>query len=101
MTPATIGTELTVVNVIGPMAIAAEAAEPHLYVQRLAVAGIAFDIGMRAVQFESGLRAVVEAPLAPVDWRVTRCAIFWKAIFMLIVVAMARDAVSRRVVKYF
>lgn len=68
MTPATIGTELTVVNVIGPMTIAAEAAEPHLYVQRLSVAGIAFDIGVRAVQFERGLRTVVEAPLAPVDW---------------------------------
>lgn len=68
MTPATIGTELTVVNVIGPMAIAAKTAEPHLYVQRLTVAGVAFDIGMRAIQFERGLRAVVKAPLAPVDW---------------------------------
>ena len=101
MTPAAIGTELTVVNVIGPMAIAAETAEPHLYVQRLAVAGAAFDIGMRTVQFERGLRAMVEAPLAPVDWRVTRCAIFRKTIVMLIVVAMARDAISRRVSKYF
>jgi len=101
MTPATIGTELTVVNVIGPMAIAAEAAEPHLYVQRLAVAGVAFDIGMRTVQLERGLRAVVEAPLAPVDWRVTRCALVGKTIFVLIVVAMARDAICGRVSEYF
>ena len=68
MTPATIGTELTVVNVIGSMAIAAKTAEPHLYVQRLSVAGVAFDIGMRAIKFERGLRAMVKAPLAPVDW---------------------------------
>ena len=101
MTPAAIGTELTVMNVISPMAIATETAEPHLYVQGLAVAGAAFDLGMRAGQFERGLRVVVEAPLTPVDWRVTRCAIFRKTFFMLIVVAMARDTVNRRVAKYF
>ena len=68
MTPATIGAKLTTVNVIGPMAIAAAAAEPDLYVQRLPVAGVAFDIGMSAVQVERGLRAMVEAPLVPANW---------------------------------
>jgi len=67
MASAAVGTELSVMDVVARVTIAAPSAEPYLQFQGLPVAGIAFHGTVRTVENKCGLRVVVEAPLGPVD----------------------------------
>ena len=67
MAPTAIEAELTVVNVVGAMAIIAAATEPHLDVERLPMAGFAIRVAVRTVQRERRLLIMIEAPTGPID----------------------------------
>jgi len=67
MAPTAIEAELTVVNVIGAMAIVAAATQPHLDVERLPMAGFAISVAVRTVKGERCLLVVIKAPPGPID----------------------------------
>ena len=67
MAPTAIEAELTVVNVVGAMAIIATATQLHLDVERLPMAGFAISVAVSTVQWERRLLIVVEAPPGPID----------------------------------
>jgi hypothetical protein len=67
MAPTAIEAELTVVNVVGAMAIIAAATQPHLDVERLPMAGFAINVAVRTVQGERRFLIVIEAPPGPID----------------------------------
>ena len=80
MAPTAIEAELTVVNVVGAMAIIAMATQLHLDFERLPMAGFAFRIAVRTVKGERRLLVVIEAPPGPFDGRVADRAIARKAV---------------------
>lgn len=100
MAPSTIKAELTVVNVVGTMAIVATGAESHLDIERLPMAGFAISIAMRAVKRKCRLTVVIEAPPRPVDRRVAKCATVGKAVAMRVFGRMARHAVHWRIPEF-
>jgi hypothetical protein len=67
MAPTAIEAKFAVVNIIGTMAIIAAAAQSHLDVKRLPVAGVAIRVAVRTVQGERRLLVVIEAPPGPID----------------------------------
>ena len=67
MAPTAIEAELTVVNVVGTMAIVAAATQPHLDVERLPMAGFAISVAVRTAQRERRFLIVIEAPPGPID----------------------------------
>ena len=100
MAPSTIKAELTVVNVVGTMAIVAAGAESHLDIERLPMAGFAVSIAMSAVKRKCRLTVVIEAPLRPVDRRVAECATVGKAVAVRVFGRMARHAVHWRIPEF-
>lgn len=92
--------EVAVVDVVGPMTIAAALAELGLPGERPPVAALAGHAGVRACERKAGLGVVLELPAQPVDGIVAARAIAGEPAFMLIVVCMAVDTVSRRSLKY-
>jgi hypothetical protein len=67
MAPTAIEAELTVVNVVGAMAIVAAVTQPHLDVERLPMAGSAINVAVCTVQWERRFLIVIEAPPGPID----------------------------------
>ena len=67
MAPTTVGSELSVMDIVARMAIAAKTAESGLHFQGLPVAGVAADGTVCAVENECSLCIVIETPLGPVD----------------------------------
>lgn len=93
MAAATVESELAIVNIIRPVAVAAAIAESQLHLERLAVAALARDSRVRAVQGEAGLLVVVEPPLSPVDRVVAAGAVLAEATVVWIFVAVAAGAI--------
>jgi len=92
--------ELSVVNIIGAMTVAAAAAETRHRGQRLAMTAFAADTGVRAVQWESRLQIVIELPLQPVNRIVARGAVVLEATVVRIVLAVAIHTIFRRILEY-
>jgi len=67
MTSSAVRAELSVMDVVACVAIAAPASQSCLNVQGLPVTGIAANGAMCAVENECGLRVVVETPVRPVN----------------------------------
>ena len=97
MAASTIGSEFSIMNVIGQVAVGTVASEACLCRQGLPVTGLAVDPRMGAFEFERGLRIVVENPLLPVDRVVAERALLAEAPIMRIVFAMAIDALLGRI----
>ena len=89
MASTAIEAELTVVNVVGAMAIIAAATQSHLDVERLPMTGSAIRVAVRTVQWERRLLIVIEAPTGPVDRRVADGAITRESVSVGIVRLMA------------
>lgn len=100
MAASTIEAELTVVNIVGTMAIVAAGAESHLDVERLPMAGFAISIAMSAVKRKCRLTVVIEAPPRPVDRRVAECTTVGKAVAVRVFGLVARHAVHRRIPEF-
>lgn len=100
MAPSTIKAELTVVNVVGTMAIVAAGTESHLDIERLPMAGFAISIAMSAVKRKCRLTVVIEAPPQPVDRRVAKCATVRKTVTVRVFRRVARYAVHRRIPEF-
>ena len=98
-TPA-IRAELSVVNIIGAMTVAAAAAKTRHRGKRLPVAVIATNSCVRAVQREIGLHIVIELPLQPVNRVVARGAVVLEATVVRIVLAMTIHTIPRRILEY-
>lgn len=97
MAAATVGPELAIVDVIGTMTICTVLTQARLRSQRLPVAALTRDVCVRAIEREAGLRVMVEKPLLPVDRVMAQCAIFAETPLVGVVLAMAADAVLRRI----
>ena len=67
MTSSAVCAELSVVDVVACVAIAAWAAQSCLDVKGLSVTGIAANGAMCAVESKCSLRVVVETPIRPVN----------------------------------
>lgn len=100
MTAAAVGSELTVVNVIGTMTVRAVLAQARLRGKRLPVTALARDVCVCTVKRETRLLVVVEQPLLPVDRVVAQPAILAEATVVRVVFAVATEAVFRCVAKY-
>lgn len=100
MAASTIEAELTVVNIVGTMAVVTAAAQPHLEVERLPMAGLAGGITMSAMKGEVRLTVVIEAPPQPVDRRVAKCATVGKTVTVRVFRRVARYAVHRRIPEF-
>lgn len=98
-TPA-IRAELSVMNIICAMTVAAAAAETRHRGKRLPMAAIAADTGMRAVQRESGLQIVIELPLQPVNRVVARGTVVLEATVVRIVFTVTIHTIFWRIFKY-
>jgi len=75
MTPAAVGTKLSVMDIVARMTVATAPAELCLHFQVLPVACFATDRLVSAIKNESSLGVVVEAPSGPVDRRVAHAAV--------------------------
>ena len=95
MASSAIKAKLAVMNIVGSMAIVASAAQLSLGVERLAVAGFAVDIVVRAIKWEGGLPVVIKTPFRPVDRRVAEGAVIGEAITVGILRLVARHAICR------
>lgn len=62
MTATAVGSELTIVYVIGQVTICTSVTRFAHRIQRAAMTAIASDLNMSAMQFEIGLQVVVEQP---------------------------------------
>jgi len=93
MAPATIESELSVMNVIGTMTVVAAAAELYLDRHRLPMTGFALRIAMRTVERKTGLLVVIETPLRPVDRRVAEYAVIGKPVSVGVLRLVTRHAV--------
>lgn len=100
MAATAVGSELAIVDIVGTMTVGTVLAQARLRSERLPVAAFACDFRVCAVQRETGLLVVIEKPLLPFDRVVAQRAFFTKATFVLVVLAMAADAVFRRVAEY-
>lgn len=98
-TPA-IRAELSVMNIICAMTVAAAAAEARHRGKRLAMAAIAADTGVRAVQQELRLQIVIELPLQPVNRVVARGAVVLEATAVRIVFAVTIHTISWCILEY-
>ena len=67
MASSAIKAELTVVNIVGAMAVVAAATQVALRVERLAMTGLAVCVDVRTIESKFGLTAVIETPPGPVD----------------------------------
>ena len=92
--------ELSVVNIIGAMTVAAAATQARHRGKRLAMAAIAADTGVRAVQRESRLQIVIELPLQPVNRIVARCAVVLEATVVRIVFAVTIHTILWCILEY-
>ena len=100
MTPPTVSAELTIVNVVARVAVAAASPQEHLGLKRLPVASVAADGAVRAFEHESCLRVVVETPSVPVDRGMARRAVVRETTLMGIIIGMAGTAVFRCIAEY-
>ena len=100
MATAAVGSELTVVDVIGTMTVCAVPAQARLCSERLPMAAFARDVRVSTVEREAGLLVVIEPPLLPIDRVVAECTILAEAPFVRVVLTMATDAVFGGVTKY-
>jgi len=98
-TPA-IRAELSVVNIIGAMTVAAAAAKTRHRGKRLAMAALAADAGVRAVQWEACLQIVIELPLQPVNRIVARGAVVLEATVVRILLAVAIHTIFGCILEY-
>jgi len=98
-TPA-IRAELSVMNIICAMTVAAAAAEARHRGKRLAMAAIATDNVVRAVQRELRLQIVIELPLQPVNRVVARGALVLEATVVRIVFAVTIHTLFWRILEY-
>ena len=98
-TPA-IRAELSIVNIIGAMTVAAAATQARHRSQRLAMAAIAADPVMGTVQRESRLLIVIELPLQPVNRIVARGAVVLEATVVRVVFSVAFHAIVGRILEY-
>src|SRR5210317_871853 len=97
MVAATVGAELAVVNVIGPVTIATAVAGLLHCLQRLPMACVAGDRDVGTVEREVCQRVVVELPGLPVDGVVAGCAVAGVASLVRIFFRVAIDAQLRGV----
>lgn len=100
MTAATIETELSVVYIVRPVAVAAAIPESFHSGQRLPMAALTFRVAMRAVERKIGTQIVIELPGEPVHRVVTVAACVRVATLMRIILAMAVDAVFRCIAEH-
>ena len=97
MAAAAVEAELAVVYVVGTVTVAAATALALHGGKRLAVAGVAGRVAVRAGEREPGPQVVIELPGQPVDRVVAGGAIVAVTPLVGIVVAVAVDANLRRV----
>jgi hypothetical protein len=100
MTPATVGSELAVMDVIGTMTVGAVLAQARLHSERLSVTALARDIRVRTVKREARLLVVIEQPLLPFDRVVAKRAIFTEAPLVRVVFPVAADTGIRGITEY-
>jgi len=100
MTPATVGAELAVMDVVGAMTVSAVLAQARLCSERLAMTAFARDVRVRTVERETRLRVVVKQPLLPVDRVVAKEAVLAKSPLVRVIVAVATDAVFWGILEY-
>ena len=98
-TPA-VRAELSVMNIICAMTVAAAAAEARHRGKRLAMAAIAADTGVCAIQRESRLQIVIELPLQPVNRVVARGTVVLEATVVRIVFAVTIHTIFWRILEY-
>ena len=89
MTTPAVGPELAVVNIIGPVTIAAATSEAFHGAQWLPVAVIACGVDMRAAQRETGLQVVIELPCVPVHRVVAAGAIAGETAVVRVLIRVA------------
>jgi hypothetical protein len=94
---ATIEAELAVVDIICAVAVATPLPDRCLHGQRLAVAALARDVHVRAIEPEVRLPVVIEAPLEPVDRVVAHTAVLAETPVMRVLFAMAFHAPGGRI----
>ena len=92
--------ELSVVNIIGAMTVAAAAAKTRHRGKRLAMAAIAADAGVRAGQWKLRLQIVIELPLQPVNRIVARGAVVLEATVVRILLAVAIHTIFGCILEY-
>ena len=95
MAAAAVVTELTVVDVVVSMAVAALFGNHVGHGKRRAMAALAVHLGVRAVEPEFGLCIVIEFPQPPAIGVVTPTATLAEAALVMIVVGMTFQAVGR------
>jgi len=95
-----IGTELSIVNIVGAMAITAAASETGLLRQRTPVAAVARDRCMCALEHKVCLPVMVEKPLAPIHRVVAQRAAIRESTVMRIILPMTIDARGRRIFEH-
>lgn len=100
MTSSAVSAELSVMDVVACVAIAASAAQFCLDVKGLPVTGIAANGAMCAVESKCSLRVVVETPLRPVDRRMAHCAIIGEPVVVGVIVRVTIAAVFRCITEY-
>lgn len=100
MATATVRPELTIVDVVGTMAICTVSTEARLRSEFLPVTALTRDVRVRAVEREAGLCVVVEQPLLPVDRVMAQCTIFAEAPLVGVTLTVATDAVLGRIAEH-
>ena len=91
--------EVAVVDVVGPMTIAAALSKLGLPGERPPVAALAGHAAVRTRERKAGVGVVIELPAQPVDGIVAARTIGCEPAFVGIIVRMAVDAGSRRILE--
>lgn len=92
MTTATVGSELTIVYIVGQVTIGTAITGFSHRLERTPVTAFTSDLDVRAVQFKLSLYVVIKQPQVPGDRVVTRFAVALKDTFVIVVVPVAVDA---------
>ena len=100
MTASAVRPEFSIMNVIRLVAVGTVTPQSLLHCQRLSVAGLAINAGMRAPQLEVRLDVVIEERLPPVDRVVTQHASLAEAPIMGVAVPVAFDALLGGIAKH-
>ena len=100
MATSTIETELSVVNIVGPVAVPTATAHALHCCKRLPVAGVAGRVGVCAFQRKVCPKAVIELPGEPVDRVVAGAAIVREPTSVRVVVTMTFDAKFGRITEH-
>ena len=100
MAAAAVRAEFTIMDVIGPMTIAACTACLLHRCQRAAVAIIAGDVDMRAIYCETRLSIMIKKPQVPGDWVMTGLTVILEPAVVRIIIEMAIDALLAGIGKH-